>query len=248
MPRMVGQAGLGTDHVADRDARGTGCRTACRRPDAATPGRSSPGSRRARWRRRRTTGRCRSPCPGRSRSSHHPSRRMAVPHRPGGVAVAGPRVAEQHGVAGAVVERAPGLVGDGHVVEGHSAIERERSVAGNCDELAMAGIVAGTPRARDREGCAMPFVPSSCRCAPDTCDVRARAEASLPCSAGHIPARRQEGTVGLPPRLPDRDGRTPSSLVMRTSLLYRRSPLPTCSFDPGRCPATGSGGLTGATN
>ena len=82
---------------------------------AATPGRSCPGSRRARWRTRRTSGRCRAPGPGRSARPTSPASGGPGPARPGGVGVAGEGVADEDGVAGVGVELAPGLVGDGDV-------------------------------------------------------------------------------------------------------------------------------------
>ena len=94
----VGQPGLHPHHVADRSPPGSASRSGRAGRAAATPGRWCPGSRRGRWRTRRTSGRCRWPCPGRSAASHQPRVGWPGPAGPAAWAVAGEGVADQDGV------------------------------------------------------------------------------------------------------------------------------------------------------
>ena len=82
-----------------------------------------------------------------------PTRRgVATSGRPGGVAVAGPGVAHQHGVRGVGVEASPRLVGDHDVAQHHAAVEREAAIGGEREELAVTRIVARQPGAGWRRG------------------------------------------------------------------------------------------------
>ena len=175
----------------------TGNREPYGRPSsgAATPGRSSPGTRRARWSRRRTSGRCRSAGPGRPSPPTSPA--SGGPARPaGGVAVTGPRVAQQHGVRAVGVERAPRLVGDGDVAQRRAAVERERMVGGEREEPPLTRRVAGPPRAGHRQR----FV----ALASSSRDARRRIAApNAGCRIAPTTSRLVGGgTLGRSPRLP----------------------------------------------
>ena len=122
-------------------------------------------------------------------------RRMPAPGRTGGVAVAGPGVAQQHGVGRVGGELAPGLVGHGDVAQGLPAVEGEAAVDGEREEAAVPGVVAGTatPRtpASPRLLTSAPFVvrSRSSRC------TRA-AERRLPACCRPHPATIGGGTLG----------------------------------------------------
>ena len=71
-PERVEQRDLRADHVADGDDRESACAQGLPVAALRSPARSSPCSRRSRWRRSRGSGRCRSACPGRPSRSHQP--------------------------------------------------------------------------------------------------------------------------------------------------------------------------------
>ena len=81
---------------------------ACRSPELVSPGRSSPCSRRSRWRRSRSSGRYRSACPGRPACSHQPGLPV-IGCGSATILVAGQRVADQDGVGLVGVQLAVGL-------------------------------------------------------------------------------------------------------------------------------------------
>ncbi len=109
---VVGERGLGAHHVADRDDReARAVRPAGRRVDRR-PVRSSPGSRRARWRTRRSSGRCRWPRPGPMSPSHQPGAGWPGPLGPAAWRSPVRAWHTSTALAAVGVERAPRLVGD----------------------------------------------------------------------------------------------------------------------------------------
>ena len=137
---------LGAHHVADRDHReARPVRLAVER-DAATPARSTPGSRRARSRTRRSTCRCRSACPGRPCRPTSPARGGRGPPVPRRDCRrsrrdrAGRRSMRRH-------RGSPRSRRRRHVGQRRPRVEREASVGGEREELTMPGVVAGHPGA-----------------------------------------------------------------------------------------------------
>ena len=109
-----------------------------------------------------------------------------------------------------LVEATPRLVGDDDVAQRNAGVEGERAVVREHQELAVPGVVPVTPRARDgqrlRHGAFVPLV-SSRRSAWSVRHERKRRcphRRATSLRTGRRSGRRQEGTVGLPPRLPDR--------------------------------------------
>ena len=139
-----------------------------------------------------------------------PTRRgMAAAGGSGQVAVASPRVADQHRVGPGGVQLAPRLVGDGDVGEPAAVVERERTVGGDGQEAAPAGVVARAPRAADRVRRRVDhrhLLSSSVGLA----GVSRERKRSLPGSPGgprpHLRRCGREAPWGFRPRLPDLDG------------------------------------------
>ena len=143
---VVGDRGLRADHVADRDDReprpprpavvGVGRRRAGRALAAAehihADDEEAVGVERPPWT---------------DQGVPPPRLRVAGDQPARGVAVAGQRVADEHGVAGVGRQRSPGLVRDGHAPQQPAALEGERPLAGEGQEPPPALGVAGTPRA-----------------------------------------------------------------------------------------------------
>ena len=136
-PERVGERGLGRDLVADGHEREP------RAPRRAVRGRrrrarSCPGSRPARWRPRRTSGRCRAARPG-PISAVPPARRSGGPGRPGRhVAVAGQGVQHEDRVVARRVQRAPGLVGQAGRPGSRPPVSRSSGpTAANCRRPAV---------------------------------------------------------------------------------------------------------------
>ena len=70
---VVGEGGLACARRRGPTRPGSGSPTACRRRGAGGRGRSCPGSRRGRWRTRRSSSSVSSALPGPMRASHHPA-------------------------------------------------------------------------------------------------------------------------------------------------------------------------------
>ena len=86
--------------------------------------------------------------PGPTMFFHQPVVGWPWPHAARRMGVAGQRMADQHGVGCGGVQRAPGLVGDGDLVEHATALECEAALQG--EEATVAHRVAGHPRSRRR--------------------------------------------------------------------------------------------------
>ena len=201
---VVGQRGLVPHHVADRSRPGTAGRTAGRSPGRSTTGRSCPGSRRGRWRTRRSSGRCRARSPGPTMPSHQPG--VGWPGPMGPATWLSPVQAWQTRMAFDAVASsvAPGLVGDGHVAQQAAAVEGERAVGGEVTELAPAGRVAGAPGGADgRRRCArlLLLLVLTARLPCGAARVR---KPSLPAAPATSPPAAGGHLGASDPRLPDR--------------------------------------------
>ena len=191
---VIGQSRLRAHHVADRDDREPAAvRLAVDRVRRRRPGRALAATEHVGAHDEPPVGVDRQPGP--DRALPPAGGRVTVPGRAGGVAVAGPRVAQQDGVAWLVVERSPRLVGDDDVVERDAAVERERARS-NVEELAMAHGVAGTPRTARRAWLARHLV---LLLALVSVSGRRTREAELPCDAGPHPRRSGMAPWGFLP-------------------------------------------------
>ncbi len=151
IPRWVVRRGLHTDHVADRDdreARSVG--PTGRRLDRRRAGRSLAPAERVGAHHEVLLG-----VDGKSGADH------ALPPARGDVArtdlarhvaVARPGVADEDRVRRVVVERTPCLIGDDDLVESAAALERERAIARQGEELTATDRVAGAPCSRRGKG------------------------------------------------------------------------------------------------
>ena len=145
---LVEERALGAHHVGDGDDREVRPVGPAGRRVRSTTAPSCRGSRRAGWCRRRRSGRCRTPCRGRSCRPTSRGRGRAVPSRSsareavagalrrrrrreaGRVRVAAERVADQDDVVARRRQRAVGLVGDADRVQLPPAVERAAAPAG----------------------------------------------------------------------------------------------------------------------
>ena len=240
MPRWSATAAWVRTMSRIGDDREASSRRACRWSGRSTPGRSCPGSRRARSRTRRSSGRCRGHGPGPISPSHQPA--VGWPGPLGPVAWRSPVRAWHTSTAlrGVGVEAAPGLVGDRRC---RAACRRPRGrTAGRRRCAGTAGGPRGRRRATRRwraarsalsgarssgwsivvsPACGSRFGgtdrgPAWRARSPDTSlppDRRARCSAtSPPCSS-----RRRDGTLGVRPRLPDPAARATRDVPLQES-------------------------------
>ena len=249
---MVGERGLAAHPVADRHHREAAPPRLAVVGVRARRARWCPGSRRARWRTRRTSGRCRSAGPGPMRLSHQPG--VGCPGASGPAAWLSPVRAWHTSTAlrRVVVERAPRLVGDGDVAQHAAALEREGAVA---EATGTGGRRAGRPPARRRwPGAATggraggrraartrpPCLPSAPRPSvlllrERTPSVGSRPEHFVALSPGpHPHPERWESTLGVRPRLLDPADRATPDVGETLPSRRRRTPDRSRPLDPPR--------------
>ncbi len=155
---------------------------------------------------------------------------VAAPARAEEVAVAGPRVADEHGVGRIGGEGAPRLVGEGDVVEAPAALEHQGPIGGEREELPPPGRVAGEPGAGDRRRrrhAVVPPSPSSVGCPPGEAFVAGA-------SNRPHPRPRREAPWGFLPgcrtRRPCRHDRRATPDARRATVVGRRATTHTSSL------------------